>query len=277
MMQNVYTLLCEKDIPMALITLPRILFFLVPEQRLVIVDDGSFTIQTVEKLQQLSPAITVVTRSDREDKITDAIKNYPNCTKYRNRFPLAFKLIDIPLLSSQESPRFTFTDSDIIYLKNSEGYFNQNTNTYLRTDAIKLSVKLQHVLIKYKWKVPFRFNSGYFSFDTSHFDLDFIEYYLGLPDVYSVEWLSEQTCWALLFAKAGASVCPLENQFVCREVFDGPKADTQAIHLIATLKNKVKDWSVTLPTNVAEMQPSFEPSRNVTLADWAFKTIRRVF
>ena len=276
-MQNVYTLLCEKDISMALITLPRIVFFLSPGQRLIIVDDGSFTPQTVEKLQQLSPAITVVTRSDREDKITDVLKNYPNCTKYRNRFPFAFKLIDIPLLSKENNSRYTYTDSDIVYLKNCGAYFNQTANTYLRTDAIKLSVKLQHALLKYKWKVPLRFNAGYFSFDTSHFDLDFIEYYLGLPDVYSVEWLSEQTCWALLFAKAGASVCPLENQFVCREIFDGPKADTLAIHLIATLKNKVGDWSITVPTNVADMQPSFEPSRNVSIADWAFKTIKRVF
>lgn len=183
MPQQTFTLLCHRDMPMAMITLPKIIHFLEPSQNLVIVDDGSLTVEDIFTLKKLSPIVRIITRHEREDYILDAIGNRPNCKQYREEFPLAFKLIDIPLLAGKDSHRYTFTDTDIIYLKNCKNYFNQCVNTYLRTDAIKLSVKLQNAFLKYKWEIPLRFNSGYFSYDTRSFDLDFIEYFLGLPDV----------------------------------------------------------------------------------------------
>ena len=276
-MQPVYTLLCKRDLPMAMATLPRIITFLSPGQKLIVADDGSFDQDTIEKVSQVSEQIQVILLKEREEVIMQMLKGLPNCLRYRNEFPLAFKLLDIPLLAQKENARFTFTDSDIIYLKNCHSYFNQNVNTYLKTDAIKLSVKLQNGLLKYKWKLPLRFNSGYFSFNTSQYDLEFIEYFLGLPDVRNSPWLSEQTCWSLLFGRSGVSFCPLENEFVCRENFAGPKSDTYAVHLIGNLKNCVTEWSKDLltPDEIARM-PRFDKSRNVTLVDWLKKTASRL-
>lgn len=275
MSNTVYTLLCKKDIPMALVTLPNIVKFLSEDQEFVVCDDGSFDDETVEIVKNISNKIRVITRTEREEYVMSILKNYPNCVAYRNQFAFAFKLIDIPLLAKKESERFTYTDSDIIYLKNCSEYFNRTVNTYLMTDAIKLSFKLKDGLLKYKWAIPYKFNAGYFSFDTKDFDLDFIEHYLGLPDVRNIPWVSEQACWALLFGKAGASFCPAENQFVCNEKFDGPTSETHAIHLIANLKDKVNEWSAYTSIDKNNSMPTFQPSRNVTVKDWLFKVIKR--
>jgi hypothetical protein len=276
--QPVYTLLCQRDLPMALITVPRIVSFLQPGQKFIIYDDGSFTESAIQQLSSLSDSINIVTHQQRTEEVNDALSKYPNCLKYRTEFPLAFKMLDIPLdVIKSGGGRYTFTDSDIIYLRNAHDYFNRDVNTYLRTDAIKLSVKLQDVLLKYKWKVPYKFNSGYFSFDVKDFDFDFVDHYLGMLDVRNMPWLSEQTCWALLFGMAGKSYCPKENEFVCREQFNGPEADTLAIHLIGKLKNKYEVWSKVEGSDGSSPKPSFELSRNVTMLDWVQKSARRFF
>ncbi|MFD1258261.1 hypothetical protein ACFQ3S_15765 [Mucilaginibacter terrae] len=276
MQQPVYTLLCKRDIPMAQATLPGILKALQPKQQLNIFDDGTFTPDDVALLSDLSASIRIVTLAQRNEEILGKLANYKNCLKYRGEFPLAFKMLDIPLLAAKDATRITFTDSDIIYLKDCEGYFNRDVNTYLRTDAIKLSVKLSQGLLKYHWKMPLRFNSGYFSFDLKDYDLDFVDHYLGLPDVRHMPWLSEQTCWSLLFGKAGKSYSPKENEFACRENFTGPKPDTLAIHLIGKLKSKVNEWSIELDANkTAPIKPEFELSRNINMLDWVQKTARR--
>ena len=278
MTQMVYTLLCERDVSMALITLPKLLTFLHKQQHLTIIDDGSLTGEAISKLENLSGNIRISRRIEREQLILDALKNYPNCRKFRKEFPFALKLLDIPLLAAKDSTRFTYTDSDIIYLKNCEAYFDRDSNTFLRTDAIKLSVRLRKVFTKYRWRIPYKFNAGYFSFDTSNYDLDFIEFFTGLPDVRNCSWLIEQTCWALLFGRSGVSVCPSENQFVCQEIFDGPDAETLAIHLIGPLKGKLEKWafeSKYIPSETS--MPIFLRSRNVTILDWAGKSAHRLF
>lgn len=279
MTQDVFTLLCKRDISMALATFPSILKSLAEGQKLVVFDDGSFDEDTIGIVKSIAPQIEVSTLNLRNDTIDEALANYPNCRKYRSEFPLAFKLLDIPIQAMQTGvSRLNFTDSDIIYYNNSADYFNRSVNTFLRTDAIKLSVKLQCALLKYRWKLPLRFNSGYFSFDLKNYDLDFIEYYLGLPNVRNIPWLSEQTCWALLFGRAGEAFCPDENQFVCREDFLEPNSSTFAVHLIGGLKGKVSEWSKLNISDAGEklQVPRFESSRNIQLLDWIKKTIYRI-
>lgn len=281
MIQPVFTLLCNKDIDMAMVTISRMLKFMSSEQDFIIVDDGSLTQESIDKLKGLSSQIKIILRKERESFILSELGDRKNCIEYRNKFPFAFKLIDIPLIAKTMSDRYTYTDSDIVYLKNCYAYFQSDVNTYLRTDAIKISVRLKDALLKYRWKIPYKFNAGYFSYDFSGFDLDFIEYYLGLEDVYNMPWLSEQTCWALMWGRDNSDkYCPKEDEFVCQEIFDKPTVRTNAIHLIAGLKDKYLPWSdEELIQNLSKegtFEPTFDKSRNVTYLDWIQKSFKRL-
>ncbi|MEL6720105.1 MAG: putative nucleotide-diphospho-sugar transferase [Bacteroidota bacterium] len=278
MPNNVYTLLCERDYEMACRTLPLLVQFLNDQQELFILGDGSLSPSTVDSFSEISERIRVITLQERNESVLDQLQQYPNCIAYRNKFPLGYKLLDLALLNKQQAnTRFIFTDSDIIYIRNCEPYFQQNRDVYLRTDQIKLSIRLQHALLKYRWKIPYKFNSGYFSYDAKKFDLDFVEYYLGLPEINNIPWLTEQTCWALLFGKLPISYYPDESQFVCQEKFEALKESTLAVHLIANLKSKVKEWSEEAK-NLQNHEPEqlrFSPTKNVTLFDWGKKKLNQ--
>ncbi|WP_374166796.1 hypothetical protein [Arcticibacter sp. MXS-1] len=277
MKQDVYTLLCERDMGMALVTLPRVIGFLGQDQRLIVMDDGSLTEKSASIVKSLSDKVEVIGRKEREDMILSEISGFPHCMKFREEYAPAFKLIDIPILAGKEErTRFCYTDSDIIYLRNCEDYFRRDVNTYLRTDGIKISVKLSKVFFKYKWSIPYKFNSGYFSYDCSGYDLDLIEYFVSRPDVRNVPWVIEQTGWGLVFGASGPFYSPNEDQFVCREQFEGPKPDTLAIHLIANLKGKVDEWANTPQQQEAAATPDFQLSRSVSFFDWAKKSAKRV-
>ena len=132
-------------------------------------------------------------------------------------------------------------------------------------------------MLKYFWKIPYQFNSGYFSFGINDYDLDFIEYYLGLKEVKDVPWLIEQTCWGLLFGRSGQSVTPLKNQFACQEDFLGPKKETLAIHLIGNLKKYYEEWSkIETQEYTKLLLPVFVNSRNVNYYDWIKKVMKRI-
>ena len=274
----VCTLLCHRDMEMASWTIPGILRSLDDGQQFFIFGDGSLTSVDCENLAQLDDRIVCVTRAAREELVSVLLQNHPRCISYRDELPLAFKLLDVPLYcQSKRIERIVFTDTDIVYGQNCAAYFLQTRNTHLRTDAIKLSVRTRSVLFKYGWKVPYQFNSGYFSYGLDKFDLDFIEHFLGLPDVRGIQWLSEQTCWGLLFAKAGTSFAPNRSQFACREDFAEPSSETLAIHLIADLKGKARELSEGLQCDRSPLEsPKFEDSRNVNIFDWFFKSVRRL-
>ena len=276
MKQNTYTLLCEKDMYMARITIPKIIKFINSENNFVIVDDGTLTDSSIVELKLISPVIQIITRKDREQLVLSKISQFPKIRELRNNFAFAFKLIDIPILSIEnKESRYTYTDTDIIYYKNCSDYFNRSENTHLRTDGVKISIKLQKLLLKYSWKLPYKFNAGYLSFDTKDYDLNFIETFLKNPDINNIPWLVEQTCWGLIFSNAGKCYYPKENEFLCREDLKSP-IGANAVHLIGNLKKNIQTWSQISIDDTNRKEPSFKLSRNVSFADWILKSIKRV-
>lgn len=277
MANAVYTLLCHRDMPMASITLPLLLGFLGGSQTLYIIDDGSLLDEDEAVACGWGKNVRVVRRSQREAHITETLAKYSACRQYRAEFPFAHKLLDLPLLAERLGhDRFLYTDSDVLFLRNCQGFLQNDANLHLRTDAIKLSVKLFDVFFKYGWKIPYRFNAGFFSYPTHAFDLELVEYFLAQPDCRHFPWVSEQTCWAVLFGRLTDVICPDSVQFVCREKFAGPDIHTRAIHLIGNLKRRVFDWSCCESENIPLEELRFSPTRHVTLTDWLQKSVRRL-
>jgi hypothetical protein len=272
MANAVYTLLCHRDMPMASITLPLLLGFLDESQTLYIIDDGSLLDEDEEIACGWGKNVRVVRRSQREKEIKTKLAGYDACTRYRDEFPLAHKLLDLSLLAqSLGHDHFLYTDSDILYLRDCQGLFRTNANLHLRTDAVKLSVKLSDVFLKFGWEIPYLFNSGFFTYPSGAFDLEFVEYFLAQPDCRHFPWLTEQTCWAVLFGRLPDRLCPDQDQFVCRENFRGPDGETCAVHLIGDLKKRVGEWSRLgmVPRNFHTLR--FDSSRHVNIVDWMLK------
>jgi hypothetical protein len=272
MANAVYTLLCHRDMPMASITLPLLLGFLDESQTLYIIDDGSLLDEDEAIACGWGKNIRVLRRSQRDAYIAETLAKYSACRQYRAEFPFAHKLLDLPLLAERLGhDRFLYTDSDVLFLRNCQGFLQNDANLHLRTDAIKLSVKLFDVFFKYGWKIPYRFNAGFFSYPTHAFDLELVEYFLAQPDCRHFPWVSEQTCWAVLFGRLTNVICPDSVQFVCRENFQGPDSETCAVHLIANLKKRVGEWSrlEIVPQNFQTLR--FDSSRHVNVADWMLK------
>lgn len=276
MASAVYTLLCHRDMPMASITLPLLLGFLNESQALYIIDDGSLEDEDEAIACGWGKNIHVLRRSQREEHLAEALGKYSACREYRAEFPFAHKLLDLPLLAKQLGhDRFLYTDSDVLFLRNCQGFLQNDANLHLQTDAIKLSVKLFDVFFKYGWKIPYRFNAGFFSYPTHAFDFDLVEYFLAQPECRHFPWVSEQTCWAVLFGRLTDVVCPDSVQFVCREKFEGPDENTRAIHLIGSLKPHVFDWSQSASDYTVLEELRFYPSRYVKVSDWLKKSLRR--
>jgi hypothetical protein len=273
----VYTLLCHRDMPMASITLPLLLRYLDESQNLYIIDDGSLLDEDEAIAFGWGKNIRVLRRSQREAHVAETLAKYQACRQYRAEFPFAHKLLDLPLLAAQLGhDRFLYTDSDVLFLRNCQGFLQNDANLHLRTDAIKLSVKLFDVFFKYGWKIPYRFNAGFFSYPTGAFDLKFVEYFLAQPNCRHFPWLTEQTCWAVLFGRLPDVLCPDRDQFACRENFQGPDSETCAVHLIGDLKKRVSDWSCLgmVPQKFHTLR--FDSSRHVNVADWILKVGLRI-
>lgn len=261
---------------MASITIPLLLRWLDNSQALYIIDDGSLLDEDEQTALGWGKNIYLVRRWQRDGEIKAKLAGYSACAQYRQEFPLAHKLIDLPLIAQKAGHhRFLYTDSDILFLRNCLGLLQIDTNLHLRTDAIKLSVKLSDVFLKFGWKIPYRFNSGFFSYPTHEFDLGFVDYFLRKPECRHFAWLTEQTCWAVLFGRLNGVLCPDLDQFVCRENFHAPDINTCAVHLIGDLKQRVAEWSV--PGMFCETfdELRFETSRHVNFSDWILKTADR--
>ncbi len=261
---------------MASITIPLLLRWLDDSQTLYIIDDGSLLDADEETANGWGKNVCVLRRRQREDEIRTKLARYESCTQYREVFPLAHKLLDLPLLAQHAGhDRFLYADSDILFLRGCQGLLQIDTNVHLRTDAVKLSVKLSDVFLKFGWKIPYRFNSGYFSYPAHAFDWDFVEHFLGQPKCRHFTWLTEQTCWAVLFGRLPHVLYPDPEQFVCREDCSGPNSDTRAIHLIGQLKCHVDEWSVLASENPTGNELRLLASRYVTLNDWLHKSLQR--
>jgi len=273
----VYTLLCKRDIDLASVTIPLMLKQFPPGKSLVVLDDGSFGEEDRARIASLGSNVEVCLRAGREESVCDRLKNHPACQRYRREFPLSQKLIDLPLICKEAGHgQFLYTDADILYLAGCRDFFAPVSHVHLRTDAIKLSVKLGRVFFTHHWKIPWRFNAGYFSFPLESYDLDFVEHFLTLPDCRQFPWLIEQTCWAVLFGRLKSALCPDSAQFVCQENFSGPDSNTRAVHLIGSLKRRALEWSTMADPHASLPPARFEPSRGVSYRDWFLKTLGRL-
>lgn len=233
---EIFTLTCKRDLHLSCICLKTLIDRSTCPISLNILDDGSLSCDDWNFLQQQLGKFRPHPLEAREQFVATKAKNHLHCLLYRRRSPLAFKLIDMPLLASQVSSNIHFLDSDVLFLRSFTGLFERHEK-YLATEDVRLSFSLQKAL-RNRYSMPFRFNSGYLNFPSKWHDLDFIETYLATDWHWDFEWLVEQSCFALIFGANSQRPRKFNiSEFVCDSQLRTLRPDTIAVHLIGNLKS----------------------------------------
>jgi hypothetical protein len=207
---TIRTLLCHRDVDMALICLGSLLRFSVEPINLIVHDDGSLTPEDIEKLLNGLKGATILLRSEADALMSEILKNYPNCRNFRDDTAIALKLFDTILLSDDD---VAYCDTDILFLRPFTEMFkfpDRNTSAIFMQDCREsYSVRPWQLLGTQGLKIPSRVNAGLMFIRKASYDLDFIEWFVGQKEYWTTpSHRLEQTCWAALGYRIG---CRLWN------------------------------------------------------------------
>jgi len=243
----VRTLIGHKQVEVGLRCLASLLRSSSEPIRLVIHDDGSLTAADCEALAAEIPGSVIVSRPEADAIVQPLLKRYPICRAYRERHVLALKLIDMALLESDE---LAYCDSDVFFLRPHTGLFawpNAQTGAMFMQDIQDAySLRPWHVYPIGRIRMPRKTNSGVIFFRRSAYDLDFVEWLLGQPNIKTVldkraHWI-EQTCWAALGWRAGCYVWSARQFIIATKAMTGLSDETVGIHFVAAARSKLDQF-----------------------------------
>jgi hypothetical protein len=243
----VRTLIGHSGVDVGLRCLASLLRFSADPISLVIHDDGTLTIEDRETLRGALPGSAIVSRVDADASVQPLLERYPHCREYRERHPLALKLLDIPLLARYE---LAYCDSDILFLKRFTRLFewadDDSSPIFMRDVQDAYSLRPWHIFPFGKIGIAQRINSGLIFYRTSNYDLDFVEWFLGRPELAAVfrkrQHSIEQTCWAALGWRAGCRVWDSSQLMLANPEMRGLSADTVGIHFVASYRGKLEEF-----------------------------------
>lgn len=247
-MKTVRTLIGHKQVEVGLRCLGSLLRFSAEPTSLIIHDDGTLTVEDHETLFSDLPGSTIISRAEADAIVQPQLRQYPECRAYRERHPLALKLLDIPLLAQEE---LAYCDSDILFLKRFTGMFewagDDASAIFMRDAQEAYSLRPWHISPFGKIRVPGHINSGLIFYRTSKFDLDFVEWFLARPELAGVfskrpHWI-EQTCWATLGWRAGCRVWSPVQLMIANPKMNGLSRDTVGIHFVAAYRGKLQEFT----------------------------------
>jgi hypothetical protein len=247
MKRTVRTLIGHQQVDVGLVCLGSLLRFSSELISLLIHDDGTLNKADCERLIAALPGSAIVSRPDADAIVQPLLTRYPRCRSYRERHPLALKLLDMALLEPDE---LAYCDSDVFFLKPHTGLFawpNAQTGAMFMQDIQDAySLRPWHVHPIGQIRMPRRTNSGLIFFRRSAYDLDFIEWLLGQPKLEGVfakraHWI-EQTCWAALGWRAGCYLWSAGQFVIATQSMTGVSDETVGIHFVAAARGKLNEF-----------------------------------
>lgn len=197
-------LICHKDVDTALVCYGSFLRHAQEPVRLILHDDGSLTHQDIERVHLRLQPMSIITKKTADAHVSERLKKYPFCAKFRFEHPLGLKLLDIPIMNEGD---LLYCDSDILFVNGFKGISELKTTiesiafVFDRIEAY--SVQPKHLIGAEKLKLASRANAGMIFLRKKVYDLDFIEWFLSHNEFRQIPGLIEQTCWAALGARVG--------------------------------------------------------------------------
>jgi hypothetical protein len=272
------SLVCKRDMQMALICFHSLHVALGNKINLIIHEDGSLEDKDANTLAERFPLATIIRRRDTEEIVMESLSQYPSCRKYRQTHPLSNKLLDIPLLSDKS---VQFIDCDILFFQKVRSLFGDyQGNIFMFEDDDGHCAPLLNLIVKHDFRIAKGFNSGLFRFDLSGYDLDWIDWMLGRPDLMRVPGLAEQTCYAALSGRRQLRQFSPRQFFCSRFTPITITPETIAVHFIYHLKQRVSHYYESAIQCLNKSDPvelRIRKSRRLTVLDVVGRRICRPF
>ncbi len=201
---TVRTLLCHRDVHMAIHCLNSAVKLSADPVRIVIHEDGSLTCSDRIMLAEGLPGSRIINRSEADNIMAERLSSYPNALAFRQGSVWGLKLFDVVIA---EAGFCFYLDSDIRFFQPFRGLFVDNATrgrcVFLRDTVWQAySIRPWHLLDSRSLKVASGINTGLTLFDPLLFDLDFVDWFLGHLDWRVIPAWTEPTCWAALALRA---------------------------------------------------------------------------
>ncbi len=202
---TVATLLGHAQAPMARACLATLLRRSAEPLRLRIHDDGTLTAADAAELAAALGGAEVVRRAEADERVAGHLARYPATRAFRAASPLALKLVDAALLAPGEA--LAYCDADVLFRRRFSGLYRFPSPAagavFMADTQNAYSVRSWHLIAERRLRIPRRVNSGIILFRTALADPDLVEWFLAREAYrFAPPWV-EQTCWALLGARAG--------------------------------------------------------------------------
>lgn len=209
--QQLRTLLCHRDVSLAIKCLRSAVLFSADPVQVVIHDDGSLTSADRDLLAEKLPGSRIFDRGIANEVMAEKLKRHPNALAFRQGSVWGLKLLDVVLA---EPGLCFYIDSDICFFRPFSGLFVEsatiNRCVFLR-DTVwhAYSIRPFHLLGRRRLTVASGINSGLTLIDYNVFDLDYVDWFLAQSDWRVIPAWTEPTCWAALALRAsGHAVDP---------------------------------------------------------------------
>lgn len=272
------TLLCHRDVALAVHCLASSLKFSADPVNVVIHEDGSLTAADRDLLFQHLPGVRILERSEADERMAECLAHYPNAWAFRQESVWGLKLLDVVLAE----PGFCFyQDSDICFFRPFSGLFVDEATrgrcVFLRDTVWQAySIRPWHLLDRRGLRVASGINTGLTLFDPAVFDLDYVDWFLAQADWRVIPAWTEPTCWAALALRAsGHAVDPrqLTNLYPSASVTD----QTVGAHFLSSYRSQ---WQFLLqrPANNDQTNPEtirFEPLKPLSVVGLGLNQVKR--
>lgn len=204
MTQVVRTLLCHRDVNLAIHCLSSAVELSADPIQVVVHEDGTLTKEDREKLAEGLPSVSILNRSDADEIMAERLSKYPHAMAFRAGSVWGLKLLDVVLA---EAGLCFYMDGDIRFFRPFQGLFTAEATAgrcvFLKDTVWQAySIRPWHLMDRRGLRVASGINSGLTLCDPAVFDLDFVDWFLAQPDWRVIPAWTEPTCWAALAMRA---------------------------------------------------------------------------
>ncbi len=180
--------------------------------RLCIHEDGTLPDEGAAALGRLFPDARLIRRTEADAAVLPTLEAYPRCHDFRSTNTLSLKLFDFR--HYLESERMLLLDSDVLFFSEPTELLRRIEDPSYRLNTVNGDVDSAFTVDPAVAeeaagvKLLPRFNSGLGLIHRDSLRLDWMEEYLGVPDIKRKYWLIEQTLFALCSSRFGVELLP---------------------------------------------------------------------